>query len=666
MLSHSIILSLGLIVVGLGQTAGLADDAVDQDKLGKTTAVALNYCRATFHRIQKYPSKRVLVEEQEKILNNLNLNQIADEEVVRLYMAVLQEIDEMRIEEKERRVIRDTHHRVLYRQLAIHALHGATQVASMQYVEAVKTGAKSWWDYRTMAFNSELDTWRLEKGRVISLSEKTSQFLDTFWKLARKRSIPDHWLVRRNNLDDLEKAMRETNLQVRLRILQRMEHFMECYPPYWYYVGRTQQALGQLFAASETYKKLQDIGTGHFRKDEMLAAGAANRAIIQDHLQQPSSVETARDALAFSNEAWEVNFMAAAVLKRGKQYDEAEDALLRNLDVRLEQRQSLSALMLLFHETRDEKKLSDLLARPDVVQTLPAMTLLQCLTTLSHEHRPAKALHKLESSVAADIDLSLGRDDVVFQFSRAWDVNNAKIQLHLAGREIENPYYQMHRNSQELRFRQIIELGTWLQQSKTPPSLILVVQNERSPELKFTFAAARPASNPGISTSFVAFLPGSRNLYQLESIQVGDSLVAFHSSAFPLKQQPIIPNKNDLRNLFSDPELDGDNKTPESKPESDEFAPLIPPPPTDRAPAPPQAETTITPNNQDPPVIEQQSFEEDDLTSDHETPNVKQQTFEEDHEVGKKSITGKINSIFKAKRLPPVPFRLMRKLRNRS
>ena len=38
----------------------------------RQTAVALNYCRASFHRIQRTPSKRVLIEEQEKILNNLN------------------------------------------------------------------------------------------------------------------------------------------------------------------------------------------------------------------------------------------------------------------------------------------------------------------------------------------------------------------------------------------------------------------------------------------------------------------------------------------------------------------------------------------------------------------------------------------------------------------
>jgi len=63
-----------------------------------------------------------------------------------------------------------------------------------------------------------------------------------------------------------------------------MEGFMECYPPYWYYVARTQQSMGQLFAANETYEKLVRIGNGHFRKDEMLAAGMANRSIIQAFL----------------------------------------------------------------------------------------------------------------------------------------------------------------------------------------------------------------------------------------------------------------------------------------------------------------------------------------------------------------------------------------------
>ncbi len=67
------------------------------DPLAKPTAIVLNYCRASFHRIQKTPSKRVLHEEQEKILNNLNLNPIADAEIIRLYTAVLSEIADVQI-----------------------------------------------------------------------------------------------------------------------------------------------------------------------------------------------------------------------------------------------------------------------------------------------------------------------------------------------------------------------------------------------------------------------------------------------------------------------------------------------------------------------------------------------------------------------------------------
>ena len=51
----------------------------------RNTAVTLNYCRAALHRIRRAPSKNVLVEEQQRILNNLDLNQIDDPEVITLY-----------------------------------------------------------------------------------------------------------------------------------------------------------------------------------------------------------------------------------------------------------------------------------------------------------------------------------------------------------------------------------------------------------------------------------------------------------------------------------------------------------------------------------------------------------------------------------------------------
>jgi hypothetical protein len=71
----------------------------------RNTAVTLNYCRAALHRIRRAPSKNVLVEEQQRILNNLDLNQIDDPEVITLYRSILDEIGQVEISDRERKVI---------------------------------------------------------------------------------------------------------------------------------------------------------------------------------------------------------------------------------------------------------------------------------------------------------------------------------------------------------------------------------------------------------------------------------------------------------------------------------------------------------------------------------------------------------------------------------
>jgi hypothetical protein len=56
--------------------AAMEPSAAANDESVRATAINLNYCRASFHRIRKYPNRQVLAEEQEKILNNLNLQGI--------------------------------------------------------------------------------------------------------------------------------------------------------------------------------------------------------------------------------------------------------------------------------------------------------------------------------------------------------------------------------------------------------------------------------------------------------------------------------------------------------------------------------------------------------------------------------------------------------------
>ena len=451
-------------------------EASAPDPLAQPTAIVLNYCRASFHRIQKTPSKRVLLEEQEKILNNLNLNPIADAEIIRLYTAVLSEIADVQIADTERDVIRTQHRRAVVHDLAIGALAISGQVATTQYVSALKTGAQSWWDYRTLVFNRELALWRVDKDRIVAFVDKSSLFLDTFWKLARKRGIPDHWLIRNNDLDQLAAALNEPRPDVRLRVLGRMERFMECYPPYLYYVARTQQALGQFTDALETYHRLEALGDQYFRKDEMLAAAFANQALIEDYLGQKTAVETARKALSYSTDVWEVNLMCGVLLLKHGHHAEAEDAILRNLDVNLETQQSLVALLAVYHVSKDARKLVERLSKPEIARSIPAPLLLECVGVLGTGNIPQATLSQIFRSLAADFDRHFGPDDFRIEALHGWQLDRAKISLSVGGKIAGEPAFSADSDKHKLRFARIAELGSPIKPVTPPAFIVLTVK----------------------------------------------------------------------------------------------------------------------------------------------------------------------------------------------
>jgi len=403
----------------------------------KLTAVTMNYCRASFHRIRKTPSKRVLLEEQAKILNNLNLRGIDDQEVISLYSAVLDEVGRETIAEKEKIVIQDGYRYNLRQQALSKAFILGAEVGTAQYVSAVRTGANSWWDYRNLTTSRDVDTWKVDKSRMTEVVDKSSRFMDTFWKLAQKKQIPDEWLVRGDDLDRLEAAAEEQDPQVRLRVLQRMERFMTCYPPYWYHLGRTQQALGKLAEAAQTYEHLRTLGHGHFRKDDMLSAALANRAVILSSLREPGALQSARQALEYSNTCWQANLVCAQVLAQHHEYAEAEDATLRNLDVALEQQQSLASLLSLYCETDDHAKLTARLKNPETVSLVATPVLLRCAAELGTEKLPPPAMHQIVCSLYGFEQT--GRQQLSFVVQPNWELDNAAASLSQGGIDFTSP-----------------------------------------------------------------------------------------------------------------------------------------------------------------------------------------------------------------------------------
>jgi hypothetical protein len=517
----------------------------------KATAVALNYCRASFHRIRQNPTKQVLLQEQEKILNNLNLSAISESDVITLYTACLDEINQVGLADYERKLLRESYRENVSRKITWDALAFSTDLATAQFGSAVRNGANSWWDYRVTTVQKDVDINKVEKARITAVVQKSSQFLDTCWRLAQKKQIPDRWLVRGDDLDALDKAVREPDPHVRLRIMKRMAPFMEAYPPFWYYLGRTQQELGQLTEATDTYNQLVQLGDRHFRKDDMLATGLANKAAIQEFLNERDATVTARRALEYSTDVWEANLVCARVLQRHRQFSAAEDAVLRNLDVGLETDQSRIFLVSVYYHAEDRTKLARTLADPEFAG-LPTPVLIRCASLLGSEQTPPRVLQTVAASIGARPHVSFGPDEILLHANDAWQLPLARMKATLNGRELQAAHVTSVNGGHDIRLVPRKDLGHPLNSGPSHWDLQLELTYPDATTMNLSMAVD-PNQAQSSSARMTAFRGPATPVLRLSSIQVGEKRLTLAG----------------VREAEREPE-------PAGKPEASTRSPLIP------------------------------------------------------------------------------------------
>jgi len=508
----------------------------------KATAVALNYCRASFHRIRQSPTKLVMAEEQEKILNNLNLTSIQDPEVINLYSGVLDEINQVGLADYERKLLKDNFQSSVRKKLTWDALAFSTDLATAQFGSAVRNGANSWWDYRVTTVQKDIDMLKIDRARMTAVVQKSSQFLDTFWRLAQKKQIPDKWLVRGDDIDALDKAVREPDPIVRHRVLRRMGGFMEAYPPYWYYLGRTQQELGELDDAMQTYDQLVQLGNNHFRKDDMLATGLANKAAIQEYLKDPSAVTTALKALDKSTEVWEANLVCARILQRHRQFVAAEDAVLRNLDVGLELDQSRVFLASVYYHAEDRGKLAKVLADPHFA-SLPRPVLIRCAALLGPEQTPGSVMRMVAGSIDAQPQITFGQDEVILHATDAWQLPLAHMKASINGVELTAAHAATINGGHELRLTPARDLGSPLGGGTQKYDLKLDLTYPDSSTVTLTMALSDEPARPGPQTRMTSFRGPAAPTLRVSSIQIGDKML--NVAGMPMADAPagLAPEK---------------------------------------------------------------------------------------------------------------------------
>ena len=511
----------------------VADEkAAHEESVRRTTAVALNYCRAALHRIRRDPQKHIFYEEQTRILNNLDLNQIEDPEVISLYKSILDEIGQVEINERERTVIKEQFRRNVHRQLGTSFFVIGAQVATGQLGTAVQSGANSWWDYRNQEVRRDADQWKVEKSEFSALMSRSSSFLDSFWRLSQKNNIPDRWLIRDQDLDQMGRILAEKDAAQRLRMLKRMERFMECYPPYWYYVARTQQQLGLRREAIQTYERLSQIGTGHFRQDDMLASSMANMALLQELDGHPDAARTAARVMDHSLRNWEANLVCAWVLGRHQQFADAEELILCNLDEDQEAGQSRVALASLYYHSEDKTKLATLLEDPQVVRDVPIPGLLLSARLLGASDMPTSARRYLASTLSASVRRANRGDAITIAASAGWKLRDARPELASGGQLFRVAGFRPgttdlaefvtdsnHANNHNAGIRVTLNYpGT--------PAIHITLNRQETP----AYSGSRVPFGSAVKNS-VAILGGSETRYEIGEIELDGVRLSFRDSA---------------------------------------------------------------------------------------------------------------------------------------
>ena len=293
---------------------------------------------------------------------------------------------------------------------------------------------------------------------------------------------------------------------------------MQTYPPFWYYVGRTQQELGELPAAADTYRSLVRVGDGHFRKDDMLASSMANLAAIEEHSGGSSAVSLARKAMEYSTDVWEANLICARIMECHGRVDDAEDAILRNLDVGLETVHSRVFLASLYFHADNKQKLAQFLARPEVVAELPAPVLLALQACLGAEQTPPPALATVLASLDVQPRLQFGPDELVVRMSPTWQLHLAQVDVAVQGQKLQPRPIENVGGIHELRFADRFEFGGPLvNQSEDidvdvrftyPDQTVVQVTLQRDPQRQdvTSLVGLLPASTPGTRTTGGRFL----------------------------------------------------------------------------------------------------------------------------------------------------------------
>lgn len=235
----------------------------------KLAAYALNLCMVSVSQIIQYRDVRIMEQEYDAILNNLNLQNFPkDEPLLNAIKQILDSITFFQVQDKERQMLaREYQHKVknaIWKAIpGLGIIPGASVFSAVASV-VVQVGI-SYMNYRDereeMALENDRKLWELERAAIEQFHGLRRELFETAWRLSEKYNYDENYRLTERVISQYNEVLLDADPQrryERLCALVKQKRF-DAYPPIHYYLGHAAlQAYMESPKQQQKYKALAE------------------------------------------------------------------------------------------------------------------------------------------------------------------------------------------------------------------------------------------------------------------------------------------------------------------------------------------------------------------------------------------------------------------------
>lgn len=264
----------------------------------QATAMLLNYCRESLYKIIEFNDRTVLDEEYGKLINNIDITRIQDDEAAKLIESLLRELSALKLNDVEKQALADAYNREIGSSV-LSAFKGAAVAAGASARVANVVGTPAGIACQAIvALVSGIGTYKKEIARkqrdvsdrlmqlqVEELNRLTilrTQFFDTEYKLYKRYSLPDRLNLKEVQMAQYIKVLADEDSERRFERLDRLKDDFDAFPPFWYQLGKAAQEASREDVADQCYQHFEQIYPHVFREDLDYVMLCMHRILMRD------------------------------------------------------------------------------------------------------------------------------------------------------------------------------------------------------------------------------------------------------------------------------------------------------------------------------------------------------------------------------------------------